>query len=88
VVGVLDEGGEHLGLAREQALLVGRESVPVLDLGGFGASLVPGGTTPIAICRASVSSRILSQPWSNLPFHLAIHSLGTWCGACTAPGAK
>ena len=30
----------------------------------------------MAIWRARVSSRILSQPWSNLPFHLAIHSFG------------
>ena len=56
--------------------------------GGLGASLVPGGTTPIAICRASDCSRSLSQPMSNLPFHLAIHSFGTWCGAWVAPGAK
>ena len=55
---------------------------------GLGASFVPGGTTPSLICRASVSSRSLSQPWSNLPLYLAIHSLGTWCGACVAPGAK
>ena len=29
---------------------------------GLGASLVPAGTIPSLICRASVSSRILSQP--------------------------
>jgi len=55
---------------------------------GFGASFVPAGTTPMAICRASDSSRSTSQPLSNLPFHLAIHSGGTWCGAWVAPGAK
>ena len=44
---------------------------------GLGASFVPGGTTPSLICRASVSSRSLSQPWSNLPLYLAIHSFGT-----------
>ena len=55
---------------------------------GLGASLVPAGTTPSAIWRASVSSRSLSQPWSNLPLYLAIHSFGAWCGACVAPGAK
>ena len=55
---------------------------------GFGASFVPGGTTPSLIWRASVSSRIASQPWSNLPLYFAIHSFGTWCGACVAPGAK
>ena len=35
------------------------------------------GTTPMAICRASDSSRTWSHPLSNLPFHLAIHSWGT-----------
>ncbi len=30
--------------------------------GGLGASFVPAGTMPIWIWRASVSSRILSQP--------------------------
>ena len=89
VVGVFEEGREHFGLAREQALLVGRERVPVLDrLAASAPASCPAGTTPSLICRASVSSRTLSQPWSNLPFHLAIHSFGTWCGACVAPGAK
>jgi hypothetical protein len=55
---------------------------------GLGASFVPGGTIPNLIWRASVSSRMTSHPWSNLPFHRAIHSFGTWCGACVAPGAK
>ena len=39
------------------------------------------------ICQTRLSG-ILSQPLSNLPFHLAIHSFGTWCGAWVAPGAK
>ena len=55
---------------------------------GFGASFVPFGTTPSSSCRANVSSRSRSQPWSNLPFQRAIHSCGTWCGAWVAPGAK
>ena len=55
---------------------------------GFGASFVPAGTMPSRIWRARVSSRSLSQPWSNLPLYFAIHSCGTWCGACVAPGAK
>ena len=55
---------------------------------GLGASLVPAGTTPSLIWRARVASRSASQPWSNLPLYLAIHSFGTWCGACVAPGAK
>ncbi len=55
---------------------------------GFGASFVSGGTTPSRFCRASVSSRSASQPWSNWPLYLAIHAFGTWCGAWVAPGAK
>ncbi len=55
---------------------------------GFGASFVPGGTTPSWIWRARVSSRMASQPLSNLPWYFAIHSFGTWWGACVAPGAK
>ena len=55
---------------------------------GFGASFVPGGTTPSLIWRASTSSRMTSQPLSNFPLYFAIHSFGTWCGACVAPGAK
>jgi hypothetical protein len=44
--------------------------------------------TPSFFWRSNDSSRSLSQPWSNLPFYLSIHSLGTWCGAWVAPGAK
>jgi len=25
---------------------------------------------------------------SNFPLYFAVHSGGTWCGACVAPGAK
>ena len=46
------------------------------------------GMTPSFFCRAKVSSRSLSQPWSNLPLYLSAHSFGTWCGAWVAPGAK
>ena len=51
-------------------------------------SSASGGTTPSFFWRARVSSRSLSQPWSNLPLYLSAHSLGTWCGAWVAPGAK
>jgi hypothetical protein len=50
-------------------------------------SLVSCGTMPSVLWRASVSSRTLSQPWSNWPLNLAIQSLGAWCGACAVPGA-
>jgi hypothetical protein len=39
VVGVFGEGREHFGLAGKEALLVGRELVPVLDLGRLGREL-------------------------------------------------
>ena len=55
---------------------------------GRSVSLVSAGTTPSFFCRSKVSSRSLSQPWSNLPLYLAMHSFGAWCGACVAPVAK
>ena len=76
VVGIFAEAGEDFHLVGEEFLLVRAELVPVLDGLGLGASLVPAGTTPSLIWRASVSSRSLSQPWSNLPLYLAIHSFG------------
>jgi arylsulfatase len=36
--------------------------------------------TPAAFCRAKVSSRILSQPWSNWPLKRSIQALGAWWG--------
>ena len=53
-----------------------------------GVSTASGGMTPSSFCRSKVISRCLSQPWANLPLYLSIHSFGTWCGACVAPGAK
>src|SRR6267154_4162372 len=35
--------------------------------------------TPNFFWRAKVSSRTLSQPWSNWPLYLSAHSFGTWC---------
>ena len=55
---------------------------------GRAVSFVPAGTTPRSICRASVSSRSLSQPWSNWPLYFAMYSFGAWCGAWVAPVAK
>ena len=46
------------------------------------------GMTPSSFCRAKVSSLTASQPWSNSPAYWSAQSLGTWCGACVAPGAK
>ena len=55
---------------------------------GRAVSSASGGITPSAFWRANVSSRSLSQPWSNWPLYFADHSGATWCGACVAPGAK
>jgi hypothetical protein len=51
-------------------------------------SSASGGITPSSFCRANVSSRSTSQPLSKRPSYLFDHSVGTWCGACVAPGAK
>ena len=51
-------------------------------------SSVSAGMTPSSFWRANVRSRWTSQPSSNCPAYLSAHSLGTWCGACVAPGAK
>ena len=55
---------------------------------GFGASFVPGGTTPSCDLPRQDSFTHRVPPGSNLPLYLAIHSFGTWCGAWVAPGAK
>ncbi len=54
---------------------------------GRGVSSASPGSTPSVFCRAKVSSRILSQPWSNFPLYLADQAAGTWWGAWVAPGA-
>ena len=51
-------------------------------------SSVSGGTTPSSFWRVRISSRSASQPSSKRPLYLSDHSVGTWCGACVAPGAK
>ncbi len=55
---------------------------------GRAVSSASGGITPSSFWRANVSSRSLSQPWSNLPLYFADHSGVTWCGACVAPGRE
>ena len=51
-------------------------------------SSASGGITPSSFWRAKISSRSASQPASKRPLYLSAHSVGTWCGACVAPGAK
>ncbi len=53
-----------------------------------GVSSASAGMTPSSFWRAKVRSRCTSHPSANLPAYLSAHSLGTWCGACVAPGAK
>ena len=53
-----------------------------------GVSSASAGITPSSFWRAKVRSRQASQPSSNWPAYLSAHSLGTWWGACVAPGAK
>jgi hypothetical protein len=58
IVGILTEPGEYFHLAGEEFSFVRRQLAQSLIASGSGASLVPAGTTPSLICRASVSSRI------------------------------
>ena len=78
MVGVLQKARIDFHLARENRLHFGGDRVPG---GNFGVALRqlgnPAGMTPSSFCRANVSSRSLSQPWSNLPSYLSAHSFGT-----------
>ena len=87
-IGIFAESGEHLHLTANNRFSSALSASQSLIASGFGASFVSAGTTPSFFCRSSVCSRSLSQPWSNWPLYLAFHSLGTWCGAWVAPGAK
>ena len=55
VVGVLEEAGVHLHLAREDRLEVVGHVVPRRDLGGSRGQLGVGGMTPSSFWRAKVS---------------------------------
>ena len=44
---------------------------------GRAVSSASAGITPSSFCRAKVSSRKASQPWSKRPLYLADHSTGT-----------
>ena len=72
--------------ANERAL--SDRSSHALTPGLRGASCVSGGTTPSSSWRANHSSRIASQPRSNLPRYFSMYSRGAWCGAWVAPSAK
>ena len=87
VVGVLLEAGEDLHLPGVELLLRPAERVPGREGRVARRELgIRPGSRPAAFCRANVSSRSLSQPWSNLPLYLSAHSFGTWCGAVRGAG--
>ena len=50
---------------------IGRLVIPRGDARGRGVSCVPRGMMPMSSCFACVSSRCLSQPWSNLPLYFS-----------------
>ena len=73
VIGHLEEAGKDLGLAGEKLLFIGREILPVLDVGRLLGQLGVGfGITPSFSCCSKIRLRITSQPSSNLPFHLSM----------------
>ena len=65
VVGVLEEAGVDLHLAREHGLQVVGHVVPGGDLLGRSVSSASAGITPSSFWRANVRSRSASQPSSN-----------------------
>ena len=76
-VGVLLEAGVDLHLACVELLLVVAGASPRPgSASGRGVSSASAGITPSCFCRANVSSRSLSQPWSNLPRYFSLHSVG------------
>ena len=78
VVGLLEEPGVDLHLARQHRLELRGHVVPTP--GSHHAATVSSaslGTTPSSFCLAMIRSRSTSQPSSNLPLYLSDHSLGT-----------
>ena len=88
MIGVLQEAGVDFHLRAQDGFIASGMSSHAGISAWRAVSSQSSGMTPSFFCRAKVSSRSLSQPWSNLPLYLSAHSLGTWCGACVAPGAK
>ena len=87
VVGIGGVGGEHLGLAGEQLLLVGRQRVPLRQVYPARRSACAfAGITPSRFWLAKICSRMAFQPMSNLPLNLSIHSCVGWCGEWVPPG--
>jgi hypothetical protein len=77
VVGVLEEAGVDLHLAREHRLELVGHVLPGWDLLVPRRQLRLRRTTPSSFCRSRISSRSASQPWSKRPLYLSDHSVGT-----------
>ena len=88
VVGVLEEAGVHLHLPREHRLEIVGHVVPGRDLlGPLGQLGLGRDHAELLLAR----ERLLAQrvpALVELAPYLSDHSVGTWCGACVAPGAK
>ena len=77
VVGVFGEARIHLHLTGVEGLQVRGTSSHAGNASFLGVSSASAGITPSAFCRAKVSSRSLSQPWSNLPLYLSAQAFAT-----------
>ena len=87
MVGIGGVGGKDLRLARVEFLLDRRRASPTsAGSSGQGVSWVFAGITPSRFWLAKICSRSFSQPMSNLPLNLSIHSFFGWCGECVPPG--
>ena len=74
--------------ARRYALSFSGTSSQAGNASSRSVSSASGGMTPSSFCLAKVSSRSLSQPWSNLPLYFSAHFSATWCGAWLQPVEK
>ena len=86
VVGIGDVGGEDLGLAGEQLLLVGVERVPLRQVVRPRRELRVrrDDAEPLLVGEDLLAQAF--QPMSNLPLNFSIHSCVGWCGAWVPPG--
>ena len=89
VVGLLEEAGIDLHLARQHRFELGGHVVPRRGSPRAGRSARRrSGMTPSFFCRAKISSRSLSQPPSNLPLYLSDHSFGHMVGRMGRAGRE
>ena len=81
-IGILGVPGKHLHLAGKQLLLIRSQLIPVLDGLGFGCQLrVLWYYTQSFLTGQGFFAQLVPPLVKSLPLYLAIHSLGTWCGA-------